>query len=46
MAITPDGRKLCVAFGRSSAVAVVDTETNTTIAELPVGDLPWGVAMG
>jgi len=24
---------------------VIDTETNTKIAEIPVGELPWGVAI-
>jgi YVTN family beta-propeller protein len=45
MAITSDGRKLYVACGRSNAVAVIDTGTDTKIAEIPVGALPWGVAM-
>ena len=37
---SPDGKWL-----RSSAAAVIDTETNTKIAEVPVGELPWGVAI-
>ena len=45
MALTPDGGKLYVACGRSNAVAVIDTATNTKIAEIPVGELPWGVAI-
>jgi YVTN family beta-propeller protein len=45
MAITPDGRKLYVACGRSNAVAVIDTETNAKVAEIAVGQLPWGVAI-
>jgi YVTN family beta-propeller protein len=45
MAITPDGRKLYVACGRSNAIAVVDTATNAKIADIAVGDLPWGVAL-
>ena len=45
MALTPDGKKLYVACGRSNAVAVVDTDTNQKIAEIPVGELPWGVAI-
>ena len=45
MALTPDGRKLYVACGRSNAVAVVDTATYKKIAEIPVGELPWGVAI-
>jgi len=34
-----------VACGRSNAVAVIDTETNTKIADIAVGELPWGVAI-
>ena len=45
MALTPDGKKLYVACGRSNAVAVVDTVTYKKIAEIPVGELPWGVAI-
>jgi YVTN family beta-propeller protein len=45
MAITPDGKKLYVACGRSNAVAVVDTATNAKVAEIAVGQLPWGVAI-
>jgi len=26
-------------------VAVIDTESNTKIADVPVGELPWGVAI-
>ena len=45
MALTPDGKKLYIACGRSNAVAVVDTDTYTKIAEIPVGELPWGVVI-
>jgi YVTN family beta-propeller protein len=45
MAITPDGGKLYIACGRSNAVAVVDARTNQKIAEIPVGQLPWGIAI-
>ena len=44
MAITLDGRKLYVACGRSNSVTVIDTATNTRIADVAVGTLPWGVA--
>jgi len=44
MALTPDGRKLYVACGRSNAVTVIDTEPQEG-REIPVGDLPWGVAI-
>ena len=33
------------AFLVGSHVAVVDTETNRKIADVPVGKLPWGVAI-
>jgi YVTN family beta-propeller protein len=45
MALTPDGRKLYVACGRSDAVAVIDTVENRKIADIPVGSLPWGVVI-
>jgi len=45
MGLTPDGRKLYVACGRSNLAVVVDTDTYAKIAEVPVGDLPWGVAI-
>ena len=45
MALTPDGKKLYVAVGRSNAVAVIDTVTYAKVAEIPVGELPWGVAI-
>ena len=35
MALTPDGNKLYVACGRSNAVAVIDTDTNAKIADIP-----------
>ena len=45
MAITPNGRKLYVACGRSDDVSVIDTESNRVVATVPVGKLPWGVAI-
>ena len=45
MALTPDGGKLYVACGRSGAVSVIDTARNLKIADVPVGKLPWGVAI-
>jgi len=45
MAITPDGKKLYVAAGRSNAVSVIDTETNQKITDIPVGERPWGVVI-
>ncbi|MGZ5888150.1 MAG: hypothetical protein ACXWKI_14530 [Ramlibacter sp.] len=45
MALTPDGRKLYVANGRSGTVSVIDTAAAKKIADVPVGELPWGVAL-
>jgi YVTN family beta-propeller protein len=45
MDITPDGKKLYVANGRSNSVSVIDTETNQKITDIPVGELPWGVVI-
>jgi YVTN family beta-propeller protein len=45
MAVTPDGKKLYVANGRSNSVSVIDTETNQSVKEIPVGDTPWGVVI-
>jgi YVTN family beta-propeller protein len=45
MAITPDGRKLYVANGRSGTVSVIDTTSNKKIADITVGSLPWGVVI-
>jgi YVTN family beta-propeller protein len=45
MALTPDGKKLYIACGRSNAVAVIDTDSYAKVAEIPVGELPWGVAI-
>jgi YVTN family beta-propeller protein len=45
MAVTPDGSKLYVANGRSNSVSVIDTVTHRVLREIPVGQLPWGVAI-
>ena len=45
MALTPDGKKLYVACGRSGSVAVIDTRSNQKVADIAVGKLPWGVAI-
>ena len=43
MAITPDGKKLYVANGRSNSVSLIDTDSNQVLHEIAVGELPWGV---
>ena len=45
MALTPDGKKLYVANGRSNSVSVIDTATLKVTKEIPVGELPWGVTI-
>ena len=45
MAITPDGRKLYVANGRSGSVSVIDTQSNTKLRDVAVEKLPWGVVI-
>jgi YVTN family beta-propeller protein len=45
MALTPDGKKLYVANGRSNSVSVIDTGALKVIKDVPVGELPWGVVI-
>jgi len=45
MAITPDGNKLYVANGRSGTVSVIDTASYKKLADIEVGELPWGVSI-
>jgi YVTN family beta-propeller protein len=45
MALTPDGRKLYVANGRSGTASVIDTVAGKRVADIPVGELPWGVVV-
>jgi len=45
VALTPDGKKLYVTVGRADKVAVIDTTQNTVITMIPVGKMPWGVAV-
>ncbi len=39
--LTPDGRYAYAADGDSNQVAVIDTETDSVIKTIPVGDEPW-----
>ncbi len=39
--LTTDGRYAYAADGDSNQVAVIDTETDSVIATIPVGDEPW-----
>jgi len=43
--LTPDGKKLYVANGKSNSVSVIDTEILEAIKEITVGESPWGVVV-
>jgi YVTN family beta-propeller protein len=45
MALTPDGKKLYVANGRSNSVSIVEVASFKKLADVAVGELPWGVAI-
>jgi YVTN family beta-propeller protein len=45
MAVTKNGAKLYVANDRSGTASVIDTQTLKRIADVPVGELPWSVAI-
>jgi YVTN family beta-propeller protein len=45
VALTPDGKKLYVTVGRADTVAVIDTTTDSVLTTIPVGKMPWGVAV-
>jgi YVTN family beta-propeller protein len=45
MALTPDGKKLYVANGRSNSVSVIDTANRVKLRDIAVGKLPWGVVI-
>jgi YVTN family beta-propeller protein len=43
--LTPDGKKAYIANGQSNDVSVIDLQTQKVIASIPVGKMPWGVAI-
>jgi YVTN family beta-propeller protein len=45
IALTADGRKLYVANGPSNDVSVLDAASLAVVKRIPVGSLPWGVAV-
>jgi YVTN family beta-propeller protein len=45
LALSPDGSKLYVALSRSNALGVIDLATQQVVAQIPVGNAPWGVAV-
>src|SRR4051812_36516545 len=40
-----NGREVFISTGRGNLVAVIDSETNTVVARIPVGQRPWGIAL-
>lgn len=45
-AITPDGKRVCVANLLSNDVSMIDAATHTVVATVPVGNGPSGVGIG
>jgi YVTN family beta-propeller protein len=43
--LSPDGSKLYTANGPSNDVSVIDVATGEIKRKIPVGSLPWGVAV-
>ena len=46
LAITAEGKVICVVNPDSDSVSLVDTASNATLVEIPVGDDPRSVAIG
>jgi YVTN family beta-propeller protein len=42
---SPDGSKLYVANGLTNDITIIDTASQKAIKSVPVGRLPWGVAV-
>jgi YVTN family beta-propeller protein len=42
---TPDETKVHVGNSDNNSVYVIDTTTNTVTVTIPVGSVPWGVAV-
>ena len=45
MALSPDGKKLYTANGLTNDMTVVDVQSLKAERSVPVGRLPWGVAI-
>ncbi|HET9595441.1 MAG TPA: beta-propeller fold lactonase family protein [Anaeromyxobacteraceae bacterium] len=46
IALTADGKKLYTANGTSNDVSVMDPATGRVLKRIPVGEKPWGLAVG
>jgi YVTN family beta-propeller protein len=45
VAVTPDGKHVYVANKSSNNVSVIRTATNTVVATIPVGSIPFAVSI-
>jgi YVTN family beta-propeller protein len=43
--VSPNGKRVYVASGRTGTLSVIDAATYTVLASIPVGKRPWGVAI-
>jgi len=46
IAVSPDGRTVYTANGPSNDVSIIDAASLTVTKKVPVGQSPWGVAIG
>jgi YVTN family beta-propeller protein len=45
MEMSPDGSKLYTANGLTNDVTIIDIATLKAVKSVPVGRLPWGIAI-
>ena len=43
--VSNDGKELYVSTGRTNTVLVIDTVKNEVVAQIAVGNRPWGIAL-
>ena len=46
IALSPDGKTLYAANGRSDDVSMIDLESKKEVGRIKVGGSPWGVEVG
>jgi YVTN family beta-propeller protein len=45
MAFTPDAKLLLTTNGESNDISAIDVADRKVLRSIPVGELPWGVAI-
>ena len=45
MIVSHDGKRIYAANGGAGSVSVIDVASNKSIAEIPVGQRPWNMAL-